>query len=256
MERRFTFDSVAARYGGARPIYPEPLFEDIIAFADLHKTDHILEIGCGTGQATQGFARRGFPVLALDPGAELIGIAAANLAEFPDVRFVQSTFEAWTGGTETFKLALAAQSFHWVAPEIRLAKSAAHLTPEGTLAVFGNVPMSLSSPLGAEFAGIYARYAPSLFGPPAEAWYLPNGPFIAQLEETDHFGPARHRCYPWSRTHSAASYTDLLRTLSGHRLLADAQRDALLAAIAAAITAHGGEFELRYETHLYLARRS
>ncbi len=55
--------------------------------------------------------------------------------------------------------------------------------------------------------------------------------------------------------HSTTSYTDLLRTLSGHRLLADEQREALLGAIAEVIAAHGGEFELRYETHLYLAKR-
>lgn len=255
MERRFTFDGVAALYGGARPIYPEPLFEDIVVFAGLKITDRILEIGCGTGQATQGFARRGFPVLALDPGRDLIGIAAENLAEFSGVRFTQSTFEAWAGEAETFKLALAAQSFHWVAPEIGFAKTVAQLTPDGTLAVFGNVPMPPASPLGPEFARIYSRYAPSLSGPPAEAWYLPDGPFAAQFEETDHFGPVTHRCYPWSRSHSAASYTDLLRTLSGHRLLADDHREALLAAIAETITTHGGEFELKYETHLYLAKR-
>ncbi|MFT4183713.1 MAG: class I SAM-dependent methyltransferase [Rhizobium sp.] len=255
MERRFTFDGVAALYGGVRPIYPEPLFEDVIAVAGLNTTDRILEIGCGTGQATQGFARRGFPVLALDPGAELIGMAAANLAEFPNVRFAQSTFEAWASETEAFKLVLAAQSFHWVAPEVRFAKSAAHLAAEGTLAVFGNVPMSPSPSLGAEFARIYSRYAPALSGPPAEAWYLPDGPFAAQFAQTEHFGPVTHRCYAWSRKHSAASYTDLLRTLSGHRLLSDAQREALLGAIATAIAAEGGEFELKYETHLYLAQR-
>ena len=255
MEQRFTFDGVAALYGGARPVYPEPLFDDIVAFAGLAATDRILEIGCGTGQATQGFARRGFSVLALDPGSDLIGIARENLADFPNIRLTTSTFEAWPGEAVAFKLALAAQSFHWVAPEIRFARTAAQLTPYGTLAVFGNVPLPPASPLGPELARIYSQHAPSLAGPPAEAWYLPDAPFATLLEETKYFGPVTHRCYPWSRTHSAASYTDLLRTLSGHRLLADEQREALLGAIAEAITAHGGEFELRYETHLYLARR-
>ncbi|HEX8045582.1 class I SAM-dependent methyltransferase [Rhizobium sp.] len=255
MEQRFTFDGVAALYGGARPVYPEPLFDDIVAFAGLDDMDRILEIGCGTGQATPGFARRGFSVLALDPGSDLIGIARENLADFPNIRFTTSTFEAWPGEPAAFTLALAAQSFHWVAPEIRFAKTAAQLTPDGTLAVFGNVPLPPASPLGPEFARIYSQYAPSLSGPPAEAWYLPDGSFAALFEESDHFGPVTHRCYPWSRMHSAASYTDLLRTLSGHRLLADGQREALLAEIAEAIAAHGGEFELRYETHLYLAKR-
>ncbi|NTG49270.1 methyltransferase domain-containing protein [Agrobacterium rhizogenes] len=255
MEQRFTFDGVAALYGGARPVYPEPLFDDIVAFADLAAKDRILEIGCGTGQATQGLARRGFSVLALDPGSELIGIARENLTEFPNIRFTESTFEASPGEPAAFKLALAAQSFHWVAPEIRFAKTAAQLTPDGTLAAFGNVPLPPASPLGPEFARIYSQYAPSLSGPPAEAWYLPGGFFAALFEESEHFGPVTHRCYPWSRMHSTTSYTDLLRTLSGHRLLADEQREALLGAIAEVIAAHGGEFELRYETHLYLAKR-
>ncbi|WP_414124620.1 hypothetical protein [Rhizobium sp. BR 317] len=55
--------------------------------------------------------------------------------------------------------------------------------------------------------------------------------------------------------HSPESYTDLLRTLSSYRLLADDRREALLAAIAEVIAAYGGEFELRYETHLYMAKR-
>jgi len=255
LEQRFTFDGVAALYGGARPVYPEPLFDEIIAFAGLTTTDRILEIGCGTGQATQGFARRGFSILALDPGSDLIGVARKNLEEFADIRFTTSTLEAWPGETAAFKLAVAAQSFHWVAPEIRFAKTAAQLTPDGTLAVFGNVPLPPPSPLDAEFAGIYSQFALSLSGPPAEAWYLPDAPFAVLFEESDYFGPVTHRCYPWSRMHSAASYTDLLRTLSGHRLLADERKEALLDAIAEAIAAYGGEFELRYETHLYMARR-
>ncbi|WP_047463185.1 trans-aconitate 2-methyltransferase [Rhizobium rhizogenes] len=255
MEQRFTFDGVAALYGGVRPVYPEPLFDDIIAFAGLTSTDRILEIGCGTGQATQGFARRGFSVLALDPGSDLIGIARENLADFPNIHFEESTFEAWQGEMSAFKLVVAAQSFHWVAPDIRFAKTASQLIPVGALAVFGNVPLPPAPPLGPEFARIYSQYAPSLAGPPAEAWYLPDAPFAALFEESDYFGPVTHRCYPWSRMHNAASYTDLLRTLSAHRLLADEHRELLLGAITETIAAHGGEFELHYETHLYMARR-
>jgi 2-polyprenyl-3-methyl-5-hydroxy-6-metoxy-1,4-benzoquinol methylase len=128
LEQRFTFDGVAALYGGVRPVYPEPLFNDIIAFAGLAATDRILEIGCGTGQATQGFARRGFSILALDPGSDLIGIARENLADFPNIHFEESTFEAWQSEMSAFKLVVAAQSFHWVAPDIRFAKTASQLT--------------------------------------------------------------------------------------------------------------------------------
>ena len=83
MEQRFTFDSVAGLYNDARPLYPAALFADIMAFARLKAADRILEIGCGTGQATEGFARCDLSVLAVDPGAELIAVARERLAGFP-----------------------------------------------------------------------------------------------------------------------------------------------------------------------------
>lgn len=169
---------------------------------------------------------------------------------------MQTTFEAWPGEVGAFKLIAAAQSFHWVSPELRFAKTAGPLAPDGTLAVFGNVPMPPEPPFGEKFADIHARHAPQLSGPPAEAWYLPDGPFAELLRQSEYFeAPAQH-CYRWSRKHTAQSYTALLRTLSGYRLLPPKELAALLSAIADAINANGGEFELRYETHLYLARRS
>lgn len=256
MEQRFTFDGVASLYNTSRPLYPDALFADVIDFARLETKNQVLEIGCGTGQATEGFARRGLSILALDPGAELIAVARERLAEFPRVRFEQTTFEAWPGKPESFRLIFAAQSFHWVSPELRFAATAALLAPEGTLCVFGNVPMKPEPPLSDKFAGIYARHAPQLAGPPVEAWYLPDGPFARELQQSDYFEAPAHHCYYWSRSHTSQSYTDLLRTLSGYRLLAEDRKELLLFELADAINAHGGVFELHYETHLYLARRA
>ncbi|ASW05898.1 class I SAM-dependent methyltransferase [Rhizobium sp. 11515TR] len=256
MEQRFTFDGVASLYNTSRPLYPAALFADVIDFAGLEAKDQVLEIGCGSGQATEGFARRGLSILALDPGAELIAVARERLAEFPRVRFEQTTFEAWPGKPESFRLIFAAQSFHWVSPELRFAATAALLAPEGTLAVFGNVPMKPEPPLSDKFAGIYACHAPQFAGPPVEAWYLPDGPIARELRQSDHFGAPAHHSYSWRRSHTAQSYTDLLRTLSSYRLLSEDRREALLFELADAINARGGVFELHYETHLYLARRA
>jgi len=255
LEQRFAFNGVARLYNNARPIYPDALFADVIDFAGLKPKDQILEIGCGTGQATEGFARCGLSVLALDPGAELIAVARERLSGFSQVQFRQTTFEAWPGEQQDFKLIAAAQSFHWVSPELRFARTAALLRPAGALAVFGNVPMPITSPFAGQFADIYARHAPELSGPPVEGWYLPDGPFSEQLRQSDDFESSTQYCYRWSQPHTAQSYTDLLRTLSSHRLLPEDRREALLSELADAIVAQGGEFGLHYETHLHLARR-
>ena len=60
MEQRFTFDQVASVYRASRPDYPEALIDDVLSYAKLKPTNNILEVGCGTGQATKSFAPRGF----------------------------------------------------------------------------------------------------------------------------------------------------------------------------------------------------
>lgn len=254
MEQRFAFDQVASVYTTARPGYPDALVDDVIAYAGLKPGSAILEVGCGTGQATKGFAGRGFPLLAIDPGPEMIREARAALAQFGNVTLVESTFESLAAGQSSFQLIIAAQSWHWVAPEIRFAKAAKVLSPRGTLAVFGHVPVGLAAPLLDQLKQIYLRHL-DYSGPPPEAWYLPSGPFKAWFDESGLFGPVEHKCYPWRWQHTTSSYTDFLRSRSDHQLIEPAKLAALIDDIAQAIDGQGGRFEIDYETHLYVAQR-
>ena len=61
MERRFTFGEVSDLYGAARPNYPDLLFDDVVEAGNITTADTILEIGCGTGQATQILRDGGSP---------------------------------------------------------------------------------------------------------------------------------------------------------------------------------------------------
>jgi hypothetical protein len=51
---RTTFEQVSELYDSSRPEYPALIFDDLVALAELAATAKILEIGCGTGQATLG----------------------------------------------------------------------------------------------------------------------------------------------------------------------------------------------------------
>lgn len=255
LEARETFDRIADAYDAVRPTYPDTLFDDLAHAAEIAPSDSILEIGCGTGLATQSLARWNCHVVALDPGPELLRVARVRLAAFSNIEWIQSSFETWPADESSFKLVIAAQAFHWIAPDRRFVKSASVLRPDGILAVFGNVPLPFAAPLYEDIQRAYARYAPRLVKPPAENWYLPNGPITAAFADSRLFAEITHRSYPWRRSHTAASYTNLLRSHSDHQLLPAEQRDALLAAIAEAIEIHGGEFALPYEAHLYFARR-
>jgi ubiquinone/menaquinone biosynthesis C-methylase UbiE len=253
MEQRFAFDQIANLYKAARPDYPEALIEDVVSYADLKPNDKILEVGCGTGQATKSFAKRSFPIVAIDPGPEMLRGARESLAGFGNVKFLEATFEAWPAKQREFRLIIAAQSWHWVSPEVRFVKAAEMLSPEGSLAIFGHVPVGLPTPLLAQFKDIYLRHT-GKWGRPPEAWYLPDGPFRGWFDESGVFEPVTHESYPWRWRHTTSSYIAFLRTKSEHRMIESAKREAMLDEIAKAIDDHGGSLTVDYETHLYISR--
>jgi SAM-dependent methyltransferase len=255
VEQRFTFDQAASVYSKARPDYPDALIDDVVSFAELKPTDRIFEVGCGTGQATKGFARRGFTILATDPGSEMLRGVRDSLAGLGNVEFLETTFEEWAVERAAFRLIIAAQSWHWVSPEARFSKAAEALSRDGSLAVFGHVPVGLPTPLLDRFRQIYLSQI-GKWGPPPEAWYLPSGPFKGWFDESGLFDQVEHRSYPWKWRHNASSYVDFLRTKSDHRMMEPGKRDALLGEVAQAIEEHGEAFDVDYESHLYIARRA
>ena len=66
VEQRFVFDEIAELYDRARPGYPEALVDDVVALSGIAPGGRILEIGSGTGKATEAFARRGFRIVCLE----------------------------------------------------------------------------------------------------------------------------------------------------------------------------------------------
>lgn len=63
IELKATFNQVALLYHQVRPRYPEVLFDDVVSLSEIPPGGRILQIGCGTGQATVPFARRGYRIL-------------------------------------------------------------------------------------------------------------------------------------------------------------------------------------------------
>ncbi|HEV2533473.1 class I SAM-dependent methyltransferase [Phenylobacterium sp.] len=253
MELRATFDTVAEIYDAVRPGYPEPLFDDIAAMVGLGPGDPVLEVGCGSGQATESLYARRYAITALDPGPALIAAARRRFADAHDVAFVISRFEDWVAPAQGYRLVAAAQSWHWTPQARAFAGAALALRPDGWLAVFGSCPVRYPPWFLAAAKPLYMRHAPELWGPPSESWYLPQGPVSGLFAGSGWFAPATHRAYPWIWPHTAESYRAFLRSRSDFNGIAEPRREALIDALAEAIVAHGGELEIGYESHLYLA---
>lgn len=258
---RTTFDQAASLYRDVRPGYPEALFDDLVAHSGIPPGGRILEVGCGTGQATVPLARRGFSILAIELGEQLAAVAREEVAPYPGVEVLVGTFEDWPLQPEAFDLVTAGTSFHWIDQELRYAKAAAALRPGGAVAPFWNLHVHTDRDQGFFEAvqAVYEREVPWLVPQDYRGLLRPEDvPLdeVARIAASGRFGPVTVRRYPWEAEYDTATYLRLLQTYSGHRTLEPAARARLLDAIAELMESrYGGRIVKGYLTTLYVARR-
>jgi ubiquinone/menaquinone biosynthesis C-methylase UbiE len=132
--RRTLFDGVAELYDASRRGYPSHVIDFVVTTAGLGPGSRVLEVGCGTGQLTEGLTRFGFEVTAIDIGPSMIEAARRRLGS-PSVTLHVAAFEDFPGADASFDLIISATAFHWVDPEVKFRKPARLLRPGGWLAL-------------------------------------------------------------------------------------------------------------------------
>jgi SAM-dependent methyltransferase len=253
--RRITFEEVAELYDQVRPNYPEALVDDVLALVEIPSDRRILEIGCGPGNATLLFARRGYRIVAIELGERLAALAAKNCRAYPGVEIHNIAFEDWPTEENAFDLAIAADAFHWIPPEIGYPKVARALKDSGSAAFFWNVPVDPGTDWSRAIDAVYRERAPGVENPDHSFtldWVRPiiEGNFAAP----GCFGPVTVKTYRWPETYSAEQYLKMLRTFSGHRDLEEGIRAALFAGIRDVIERVGGQVIKPQMVALFQAR--
>jgi SAM-dependent methyltransferase len=252
LELRETFGEDAELYDRVRPSYPIRMYDDVTRMLGPVARPRVLEIGCGTGQATVPMVRRGWSVKAVELSPALGGIARDKL---PELEVIVADFDTWPLPAERFDLVLSATAFHWLDPETRVGKAADALRPGGVLAVVSTHHVAGgSSEFWAEVRECYERFTDD-----ADRSSMPTGDSVvgdeAEIAASGRFEPARVHRYEWELTYTTAEYLDLLSSYSGHRALTEQARDGLYNCIRALIDASGGSVTKRYLTLLTAANR-
>jgi SAM-dependent methyltransferase len=253
---RQTFDDGSAEYDLARPVAPAHVLEDLISLAELQPGARLLEIGCGTGQQTTPLAERGFEIVAVELGERMAELARKNLAAFPDVTVVTSSFEEWDPGNERFDAVVSFNAFHWIDPEVAYTKSAAVLGDGGALGVYGT---RFATHEGSDPVWLATREDHlDATGEQDERMFLPIDHVRDRSDEFTEgsFATVTVRRYRWDESFDADAYVALLGTISRYRALADDVRSDLFERIHRRISAGGRPITLTVTAALYVARRS
>jgi len=258
---RTTFDEAASLYDEVRPGYPEDLFDDIVSLSRIPAGGRILEIGCGTGQATVPFARRGYRILCIELGENMAVVARCNLERYPQAEVRTGSFEETSLQEGAFDLAISATAFHWLDPAVAYPKVAETLRDGGSLALFWNVHVHSDASEGFFDAAqrIYEREAPEIVGP-EDYKGLPRPHEVPdrteEIQNTGVFDSILTRHYRWDEPYDSWGYLRVLSTYSGHRSLNEDTRERLFRGIADLIdNRFDGRIVKGYLTILYVAKR-
>jgi SAM-dependent methyltransferase len=253
------FDEVPGLCDRVRPGYPAALFWDLADITGIGAGSDLLEVGCGTGQATRQLAELAGVVAAVEPGDGMADLARHRLADLGNVHIERSAFEAWEDARRRFDAVVAASSWHWVDPAVGWRRAHDVLRPGAWLVMLGHIFVRRpgEAEVYAETADVHERFAP---GDPD--WGDP--PFEDDVRATDQgwgplnedhdalFSPAVVRWYPTVQWLDGQGVADLLRTLSPYRKLAPEVREPLLDAVADRIRSRLGDSVLR--RHLTVLR--
>jgi SAM-dependent methyltransferase len=230
-----TFDSVADRYHRARPEYPEELFDELVRVTALKPGDRVLEVGCGTGMATQALARRGLRITCVEAGAALVEEARRNLRDHPQVEIHLSEFERWRRppGSAAFDLVAAATAWHWIDPKLRYLRAFEALRPGGHLAFWSALHLfpEGGDPFFREIQDVYDEIGEGMA--PGTPWPAPGelADERFRIDATGLFETVAVSHFDWEVVYDAEGYIDLLETFSGHIAMREWQRDRLYAEI-------------------------
>lgn len=134
-EGRRLFGSDPAAYDSARPGHAERVYEILVERCGLGPGTTVLEIGPGTGHATRRLLALGAnPLVAIEPDRALAAYLEKSLGN--RIELLIAPLEDAQLSAETFDLAVAASSFHWVDETLGLARVLAALRPGGWWAMW------------------------------------------------------------------------------------------------------------------------
>jgi SAM-dependent methyltransferase len=234
----------------------------------------VLEIGCGTGQATRDVARRVGSVRCLEPGASLAALARQNLASFPTVTVEEATFEEASLEAGSYDVVFSATAFHWIDASVGYAKAARALRRSGSLALVTNAHAygGTQHLIDTEMRELHQRLAPEI-----GSWTFPTSAQIAETvavgsadiasiwarvdrsfadtpDTNAWFEPTAVTLHPWTASYDRDGYLAMLATQSSYAR--HSQSEALLEEVGTLIDARlGGQITKAYVAILAVARR-
>lgn len=247
---RKVFDTIPEKFDKWRPRYCDELFSDVFEYSKLDSGKSALEIGPGTGQATEPFLKTGCSYLAIELGGHLTEFMKNRFGSYDNFNIVNADFETYDFGQRKFNLVFSAAAIQWIPEKIAFPKVHDILRCGGTLAMFMSRSeyKSTNEELYNEIQEVYKKY------------FRPEFEYNRKLEYNNvvnyGFNDFEFRQYKKVRVFNADEYIEYICTHSDHITLVEPDKSKFYEGIRAAILNAGNKITLNDTIALYLARKT
>lgn len=136
MDFRKTFDKIPEKFDMYRPRYCPELFEKLTSVCSINPSKKVLEIGPGTGQATEPILTTGCDYTAIELGKNFTKFMKEKFSSYNNFQIINDDFESYNFADNTYDLIFSAATIQWIPKKIAFTKTYEMLKPGGYLAMF------------------------------------------------------------------------------------------------------------------------
>lgn len=246
---RKTFDLIPEAFDKYRPRYCSELFDELKAVCALAPGKKVLEIGPGTGQATEPVLRTGCDYTAIELGENFTALMQKKFGHYTNFRIFNGDFETFSFPANEYDLVYSAATIQWIPEEIAFSKTYRMLKPGGHLAMFmtRSDEVSADPALRAEIDKVY------------DAHFKVKQAYSCKLtyENVLNYGFRDLRYTEWKQVRrlTAEEYLCYISTHCAHITLEEPHRSRFFDGIRQAVLAAGGVIEIRDTIPLYLVQK-
>jgi trans-aconitate methyltransferase len=249
MDFRKVFDRIPEQFDKWRPRYCEELFADVIEYSKLDLSKTTLEIGPGTGQATEPILKTGCSYLAIELGEHLSEYMKNKFSSYDNFRIVNADFETYDFGQSKYDLIYSAAAIQWIPEKIGFPKVYDILKSDGTFAMMLTQTeyRSTDETLFVKIQEVYDKY------------FYPETNYKCSLayNNVENYGFVDYEClnYHQTREFNADDYVSLIGTHSDHIVLQEPNKTNFYEGIRDVIWNAGNKITLNDTIVLYLSRK-
>jgi len=249
MEFRLIFDTIPEEFDRWRPRYCPEVFAALAESAALGPDKRVLEIGPGTGQATEPVLNTGCQYLGVELGEHLAAVMRRKYGDRPNFSLLQDDFVTCDLGGAQFDLIYSAATIQWIDEEIAFPRVYSLLKPGGVLAMM-MTSADYCTPNPALYEKIQAAYA---------AYFHPTEIYRRGFRYANAvnygFVDFETRQFASRRVFTADEYVAMSATHCDHIVLSNADKQGLFGGMRQAILDAGDRIELLDTITLYLTRK-